>query len=317
MSNPTDPVLVQAASSTTARGFTLVELLVVIAIIGVLVAMLLPAVQAAREAARRSDCINRLRQQSIAMQNHHAQLRRFPEGARLHSSDTQPAVSWRVLVLPFAEEQTLYDQITPTPNGGARDWGPQSLMPGFYRCPSVDPGLGGSGSLAISDYWGVAGAAREGVGLDLEDNKCGDLDSNGVLYPGSTTSVAKVTDGASHTAAIGEATYSFRAWMTGSTAVRFPSGEFFKICAESDRQVRYPLNADHDRFGYYVGHNPLPPGGRDEMLLNNLPFGSAHPGGANFAFADASVHFLPDDLDITLFEDLATIDGGEISRWPQ
>lgn len=286
-----------------------------IAIIGVLVALLLPAVQAAREAARRSDCVNRLRQQSVAAQSFYSQQNRFPEGGRIHTQSNQPGVSWRVLLLPHLEEETLFDRIGPTPNGGAKDWDPQADMPGTYACPSADGAA--SGQLVYSNYWGVAGAARAEDGLDLEDFVCGDLDSNGVLFPGSKTRIAQIEDGTSHTLTIGEGFYSFRAWMTGATAVKTPTGEFRQVCVEAGRQIRYPLNADHGRWGYFVGDDPVPPGAQTTMLLNNLPFGSYHPGGANFAFADASVHFLPDDIDFTVYESLATIAGGEVSRWPE
>ncbi len=295
------------------HGFTLVELLVVISIIGVLVALLLPAVQAARESARRNSCMNHLRQQGLAIQSYHGQEGHFPSGGRLHDIASQTGVSWRVLVLPLLEQTPLYDKIGPTPNGGATNFiQPQAEMPVLFRCPSTEPAVVGISSLQISNYWGVAGAPREGEGRDLEDVVCGDLYENGVFYPGSKTSIAVITDGTSNTLAIGERNYAFRAWMTGSTWFGVPK---VRVCAEAANQVRYPINASHERWGYFVGHNPLPPGGERKMLLNNLHFGSLHPGGANFALADGSVHFLPEDIDFTLFEELATVAGGEINRW--
>ena len=293
---------------STPRAFTLVELLVVIAIIGVLVALLLPAVQSAREAARRNACKNQLKQQSTALHGFHAQRRRFPEGGRVHDLDCETGTSWRVAILPFVEEQLLYDRIDPVPTGGANNWAPQGEMPALFQCPSTDPQPGGPLALQMANYWGVAGAARDDQGLDLEDFACGDLDSNGVLFPDSRTSVAKIEDGTSHTLAIGERTYTFRAWMSGATRCDVAD----MLCAEAANQIRYPINADLDRWGYFVGDSPLPPGGTWSMLLNNLPFGSLHPGGAHFAMADGSVHFLPDDIDFTVFEDLATIAGGEV-----
>ena len=99
--------------SSPPRGFTLVELLVVIAIIGVLVALLLPAVGAAREAARRVQCQNNLKQLALAIELHHGVKRHFPPariGSRQHPSGTdQYAVSWAFLLLPFLEEQALVD----------------------------------------------------------------------------------------------------------------------------------------------------------------------------------------------------------------
>src|SRR5262245_19137304 len=98
------------------QGFTLVELLVVIAIIGILVALLLPAIQAAREAARRAHCVNNLHQIGIALHNYHAARKVFPYGANDGDcEDLTPkreVMAWRVLILPYLENQPLYDRLT-------------------------------------------------------------------------------------------------------------------------------------------------------------------------------------------------------------
>src|SRR5262245_55228765 len=93
------------------RGFTLVELLVVIAIIGILVALLLPAIQAAREAARRSECMNHLKQMGIAIQSHHDLKKQFPSG---RNGRNQNAVAWSFFLLPQLEEQAIYDAYDKT-----------------------------------------------------------------------------------------------------------------------------------------------------------------------------------------------------------
>ena len=98
--------------------FTLVELLVVIAIIGVLVAMLLPAVQAAREASRRGQCANHLKQLSLCLTNYRWLFHCFPPGVIIHKDPSKASVSWHVLLLPHMELQTLYNVIQPTPDGG-------------------------------------------------------------------------------------------------------------------------------------------------------------------------------------------------------
>jgi prepilin-type N-terminal cleavage/methylation domain-containing protein/prepilin-type processing-associated H-X9-DG protein len=103
--------------SVKDRGFTLVELLVVIAIIGILVALLLPAIQAARESARRSSCLNNLHQIGVAMHSHHAAQKVFPYGA--NDGDCEPGtppremLGWRIQLLPYMEYQSLYDELLP------------------------------------------------------------------------------------------------------------------------------------------------------------------------------------------------------------
>src|SRR5262249_31422805 len=125
------------------RAFTLVELLVVIAIIGILVALLLPAVQAAREAARRNGCLSNIRQLAIGLQNYHSDHNQFPNGARipvptLPKSDPANAgymLSWHAWILPYIEEQALYDMINW--KGGYEENEAVALNPvPFFWCPS-------------------------------------------------------------------------------------------------------------------------------------------------------------------------------------
>ena len=104
------------ATSHARCGFTLVELLVVITIIAVLVGILLPAIQAAREAARQAKCMDNLRQMGLALQNYHGQIGYFPAGSRLRRESYAAGIGWRVYVLPFIEQQTLYARIGPTPD---------------------------------------------------------------------------------------------------------------------------------------------------------------------------------------------------------
>jgi prepilin-type N-terminal cleavage/methylation domain-containing protein/prepilin-type processing-associated H-X9-DG protein len=292
-------------------GFTLVELLVVIAIIGILLGILLPAVQAAREAARRSSCTNNLKQMALALQNYHSQYSRFPPAAPLLTREMNPSISWRVMILPFLEETSIYQEISPTPDGGAANWKPQTRAIDVFLCPSTEKPVANGTTLIEAHYAAVSGAYRGSDRIDLEDSSCGDVYTNGIFYPNSRTTVSKITDGTSHTLAVGERLYIFRDWMDGATWLGKPPQE---ICTEAAKNVRYPINADPTTYGYYVFDNRAPAGAKKDMLLNDLYFASKHPGGAHFSLADGSVQFLSEAIDFTLFQDLSTKNGGEVPR---
>ncbi len=181
--------------SLGGRGFTLVELLVVIAIIGILVALLLPAIQAAREAARRTQCNNNLKNITLALQNYHDTYKVFPAGA-MHAgyrAAAKPGPSWQYGVLPFLEQRNIYDKIASTqrpgapvgPSGtvifGAEDLntvlgngtatnGPlNKLVPDYMRCPSSPTDLMAdqSGSITLPSYVGIMG----GTDIDPSQSK--------------------------------------------------------------------------------------------------------------------------------------------------
>ena len=296
--------------------FTLVELLVVIAIIGVLLGLLLPAVQAAREAARRSQCVNNLKQMGTAIQNYHSQESSFPPGASKHEEEDKVGLSWRVFILPFLELNNIYEQIAPLPNGGGANLSAQGTLIEIYHCPSAERPPADPGFLKISNYAGISGANNtnnpEDV-VNLEDNLCGDLEVNGVFYPESNIRIAQITDGSSNTLAIGERLYSFRDWVSGMTWFGDnPPTASTGWCTGSGKTIHFPLNADHWEFGFYRFDFQMPPGGERKMLLNELPFASVHPGGGNFCLADGSVHFFNEDIDFTVYQAMATRNGGEV-----
>ena len=122
-----------------------------------------------------------------------------------------------------------------------------------------------------------------------------------------------IGDGTSNTLAVGERTYLFSDWMTGATYLDDPPT---RIANGGSKNIRYPINADAATFGYYVGDFAAPAGAPRTSLLNDLWFGSQHAGGAYFAMADGSVQFLRSEIDFTIYQDLATRNGGEPGGLP-
>ena len=269
-------------------GFTLIELLLVIAIISSLLALLLPAVQASRESARRSHCANNLRQIGVGLLNYHDVHRSFPPGQIEKITSTRPKgkqLAWSVFLLPFIEEQNLYDRFDcghsfrDAENRAAGG----TVLP-LYNCPSTarlaadrsgdtTGDVNGDGTwnpgddLAFTDYGGNYGFSGLGKGL-----------ANGVLITDKPIALAKIVDGSSQTIIVSE--------DTGRGALfdgQWANGE--NIFDETG-----PIN---DRSA--------PPGNwqYDEMW-------SDHPGGINALFCDGSVHFLREEMDLQTLSALCT-----------
>jgi prepilin-type N-terminal cleavage/methylation domain-containing protein/prepilin-type processing-associated H-X9-DG protein len=220
-------------------GFTLVELLVVIAIIGILVALLLPAVQAARAAAQRTQCQNNLKNIALAVLNYESTNGDLPPGSMNAPGDQQSGLGWPVQILPYVEESTVSEgaieiyKSSGDAYAGALDALNSLLLP-MYLCPS-DPDLrvqrekfGNQGRKGMS-YAGVAGSyyARTGKCPNKKtpgqycvaqnvDNLFGPNNYDGLMIQGWPVSLKQATDGTSHTLLIGERTYQIRAWMIGA-----------------------------------------------------------------------------------------------------
>jgi prepilin-type N-terminal cleavage/methylation domain-containing protein len=215
-----------ASSRSNRRGFTLVELLVVIAIIAILVSLLLPAVQQARESARRAECLNNLKQMGIAMHSYHEVWEAFPIGA-LHSrtpnlaySDDRGA-SFFVALLPHIEQANIYKKLDLGAAGGAGNMqnaaNPNgAVLDGFelslYTCPSSPMTTLTSAQpqahrgVMMPNYVGISGAAMFNGGANpfAEPTYNGIMASSGVLVPNRSIAMRDITDGSSNTMAVAE-----------------------------------------------------------------------------------------------------------------
>jgi prepilin-type N-terminal cleavage/methylation domain-containing protein len=211
---------------SSRRGFTLVELLVVIAIIGVLVALLLPAVQAAREAARRTQCVNNLKQIGLALHNYHDTYKTFPYGSfNLRETWPSSGTNWRALILPFVEQQTIHDQLTFSNNpavhfmaGGAAGGNAlagnevlRRLVLPVYWCPSSELNeLGGHNNVDAMNV-NLCGCSRRCSSDPGPDPNRGTWDcghgwscNNGLLVANEAFAMARATDGLSNTLIVAE-----------------------------------------------------------------------------------------------------------------
>jgi prepilin-type N-terminal cleavage/methylation domain-containing protein/prepilin-type processing-associated H-X9-DG protein len=289
-------------------GFTLVEVLVVIGIIALLMAIVLPAVQQARFAARRVECLNRMRQIGLAIHAFESDHTRFPPGKS--NVTTDPAhleLSWLAYLLPWLEQAPLwhdsmeayrYNRL-PYSNPPHTPFG-KAVAP--FQCPldsrvaqpQLAPSIGNR-FVGLTSYIGVSGIDR--------------FDTAGILYFGSTTRFGDITDGTSNTLVFGErppsSDYNFGWWYTGAGQDGTGNVDLFMGVSEV-------ANETHS----YVG--PKGCAGRYHFKAATiddpcafLHFWSLHPGGAHFALADGSVRFFSYHAS-SVIEKLATRAGGEI-----
>ncbi len=309
----------------------------VIAIIGILVGLLLPAVQAAREAARRMQCSNNVKQMGLALHNYESTFKVLPPAIFGHRTNghtlDDDGFGWQVAILPFIEQANMYNQINPNGQPGALgDAGVRSAFyPGLtsphpggdqtistYRCPSsalpatvpatwtipgdtvsrvIDPDQGLAVGYATNDYKTAGGSCNGDFGV-----------MHALKEINSCVRFGEITDGLSNTIAVAESSYvsdtgssQFRDWPTWIGAF----GDGGDETVRTNGRTNSPINCQC---------NPS----RMRQAINDDCAFSFHTGGATFAFADGSVHFLSENLAIATYCNLHDRrDGQVLGEWGQ
>jgi len=316
------------AAARSRRAFTLVELLVVIAIIATLIGLLLPAVQSAREAARRSACQNNLRQMGLALLVRHDASKRFPGGFLRNpdyavSTFSGPGWGWGTMILPQIEESSLFSQLSHDTRDLSSDPGivtlAQTRVP-VFRCPSCPapsslnealPGNATAPAFALSNYKGVFGDRNTQFNYTDDDcpffaGSCID-GGNGMFSPGDGVRLRQVTDGTSKTALVGEVPYGVNGARTSTGSLISYRGAVWagviSKSAESNvatHQTLRGVEANGSASNTYRING-----------TNSNAFGSHHIAGAGFVLTDGSVRFLPESIDGVVLNRLAARNDGE------
>ena len=315
--------MVKKRNSLNRTGFTLIELLVVIAIIAMLAALLLPAVQMARESGRRSQCINNLRQISTALHNYESAFRSFPSGmvvSQIHTANPLSIIkpvelytmkngvrtitqtlhqwqftndwSWQALILPQMDQGTILIKFHETKEGPTEDIRKiQNNDYTFTNIPSyVCPSVTSSATLnrGISTYRGAMGAYdANGTGPPKAPTI-----PNGMLYPNSAVKTQDVSDGLSNTIMIGESLYGF--WHDG-----------YSCCVRVWNDPEHPDVWD----AYWLANVYQGPPFEWNIPFQFLSFGSGHGEVSNFALADGSTRTVSKKIDINVFMAISTRNG--------
>jgi prepilin-type N-terminal cleavage/methylation domain-containing protein/prepilin-type processing-associated H-X9-DG protein len=270
-------------AKNSRRGFTLIELLVVIAIIGILMALLVPAVQKVREIAARIQCANNLKQIGLACHSFHDGNSVLPPGYTATASypSTSPGWGWAAYILPYIEQDNVYRQINlfqPLENQPIIQ-----TMISIYLCPADIPP---QGPFAVTDasFGTICMAAPSSYAATCgsDASEVDDFDGNGIFYRNSRTHLTDISDGTSNTTMIGD-----RAWVnTQGIWAGAPNGAFTRPGPANPWTSAYgPAQTLVLVHNNWINITTDADGGLDD-------FSSRHFGGANLVFADGSVRFI-------------------------
>jgi len=327
------------------RAFTLVELLVVIAVSAMLVGMLLPAVEAAREAARRMHCQSNIRQLGLALQNYHDTNKRYPPYAVFGPGNQRPPFSrpyhhtWNVMILPFIERADLYDAI----DHRLPIWG-QLLSKGLpitgvrvatLRCPS-DGGrfdTSETGGLAITNYatsegyhwWTTAGPVGPGWEPATADPITKPIEMSGLMSVRASRKMSEIADGASNVVFLAECdsmAFGGGAFRTSGTGRRRAGAPVFRTAfvstntggwaGDEGRQTLRPDGSPITGRWWPVNHAMTPTYISAWGLNAEWPGASSlHPGGANTCWGDGSVAFVGETIDWTTWMKINAVAGNQ------
>ena len=292
------------------RGFTLVELLVVIAIIGILVALLLPAIQAARESARKTSCRNNLHQVGIALLNYESSFRTLPPGYKYIAGLEGNALghSWTDMVLPFMELKSMYDRIDfkkpiyDPVNAPVREVHIESLL-----CPTDDVSPTGFVEMGTERYAMACYVANFGT-PDLDEDQEQELAPNGrpwgPFYRNSKTKLKDITDGTAKTLMVGERQNGpFR--TQGVHGVHI---EYETTWAGAVRELTDPTDDHGHMVLFQTGHTP------NHADSDDRDVSASHSGEALFLLCDGSVHSIREGIDELIYFALGTMSGEETVR---
>jgi prepilin-type N-terminal cleavage/methylation domain-containing protein/prepilin-type processing-associated H-X9-DG protein len=281
-------------------GFTLLELLVVIAIIGLLIALLLPAVQKVREAANRVTCANNLKQLGLALHNYENTNGYFPPS---NTGSPQKRHAWVALVLPYIEQQALYNEYNFSANWNARANRPAVATPlKLFQCPStpipdrVDTHF--KSKPACGDYNVTPGVSKDLVALGLVPPT---PDLRGVMVKNQNTRITDITDGTANTIIVGEDAGRPDLWNSGQLV---PAG-YANGGGWADTRGPFFLNGASNDGSASPGPCPI-------NCTNDNEIYSFHPAGANVLFTDGHVLFLKANTNIRIVAALITRAGAEV-----